>query len=224
MTEELTSTQNKILKFIKDFVKTTGIPPSIKEISESCGLSSSSSVHHQLIALEKKGYITRDKTKSRSIRLKNKNQKKHFIEEPNTGNTDETSDVIPIPQKPEKESDNHDYPLVSFDENLVPSCKALYSISSLLIGTKDAFLFRQESHELEKLGIFQNDIVIVEYNDNPSSGEIVMAIANGKIMTRTLLREENYFILIPHDQIHTESRHEELIFIGIIKGLIRGKI
>jgi SOS-response transcriptional repressors (RecA-mediated autopeptidases) len=224
MTTDLTSIQERILNFIKESVKNNSIPPSIKEISANCGLSSSSSVHHQLNVLETKGYIIRDKTKSRAIKIKGKKKGNGFYAKTHKMESGGSANSIYDSVHADTNVNNHDFPLVSFDENLQPLCKDLYSLPLLLIGTKDAFLFRLESYELENLGIFYNDIVIIEYNDNPPSGEIVMAIANGKITIRTLLRQENCFILIPHNQKFMESKHEELIFVGVLKGLIRGKI
>ena len=70
--QELTEIQKKILEILKSYIAKHSIPPTIKEISTLCGLSSTSSVHHQLSCLEEKGYIVRDKTKSRSIKLTGK--------------------------------------------------------------------------------------------------------------------------------------------------------
>jgi len=198
MSTELTLIQTKILKFIEKSIKTTGIPPSIKEISEHSGLSSSSSVHHQLLALEKKGYILRDKTKSRSIKISHKKK--------------EDKDLS---------GKNYDFPLVVFDENLNPICSDIWSLPISFTGAKDVFLFRIENYELENLGIFANDIAVIEYNDSPASGEIVMAIVQNKIVIRTLLRREDKFILSPHSLRAVESEHQELVFVGILKGLLR---
>ncbi|GEM_PF-81333 len=64
-----TPIQKKIVEFIEKCIRTRGIPPSIKEIGTSVGLSSSSSVHHQLQNLERLGLIRRDPTKSRCIEI-----------------------------------------------------------------------------------------------------------------------------------------------------------
>ncbi|MHC9540708.1 MAG: LexA family protein [Vulcanimicrobiota bacterium] len=67
--EDPTPIQKKIVEFIEKCIRTRGIPPSIKEIGSSVGLSSSSSVHHQLQNLERLGLIRRDPTKSRCIEI-----------------------------------------------------------------------------------------------------------------------------------------------------------
>jgi repressor LexA len=67
--EAPTPIQKKIVEFIEKCIRTRGIPPSIKEIGTSVGLSSSSSVHNQLQNLERLGLIRRDPTKSRCIEI-----------------------------------------------------------------------------------------------------------------------------------------------------------
>ena len=67
--EKLTKRQQIIFDFIKQEIKTKGIPPSIREIGEVAGLSSTSSVHLNLKNLEKKGYISRSKAKTRHIEV-----------------------------------------------------------------------------------------------------------------------------------------------------------
>src|SRR5436853_6420373 len=69
MTEQLTERQNKILDYIRYVTKVRNYPPSVREIGEAVGLSSSSTVHNHLNQLERKGLIKRDPSKSRTVQL-----------------------------------------------------------------------------------------------------------------------------------------------------------
>jgi repressor LexA len=69
MRDELSQRQRKILGVIKEAVTDRGYPPSIREIGEAVGLTSTSSVHSQLESLERKGFIRRDPTKPRAIEV-----------------------------------------------------------------------------------------------------------------------------------------------------------
>jgi repressor LexA len=69
MAEQLTTRQRRILEVIRDAVADRGYPPSIREIGEAVGLTSTSSVHSQLEALQRKGFIRRDPTKPRAIEV-----------------------------------------------------------------------------------------------------------------------------------------------------------
>ena len=68
-TSNLTKTQRKIYNFIRECIINRNYPPSIREICEAVGLTSTSSVHAQLVTLEKKGFIRKDPTKPRTIEL-----------------------------------------------------------------------------------------------------------------------------------------------------------
>ncbi len=65
----LSERQSKILDFIQSFVLDNGYPPSIREIGEAVGISSTSVVNYNLNALQREGHIERDKTVSRGIKL-----------------------------------------------------------------------------------------------------------------------------------------------------------
>ena len=65
----LTPRQQQILEFVDQEVRRRGYPPSVREIGEAVGLSSSSTVHAHLAALQDKGYLRRDPTKPRAIEV-----------------------------------------------------------------------------------------------------------------------------------------------------------
>ena len=69
MTTDLSERQQKILEFIRKFIGERQFPPSIREIGDTVGISSTSVVSYNLDALERKGYIERDGEISRGIRL-----------------------------------------------------------------------------------------------------------------------------------------------------------
>ena len=63
----LTPRQRKVLDVIRDWVERFGYPPSVREIGDAVGLTSTSSVHHQLRTLERKGYLRRDPHRTRAV-------------------------------------------------------------------------------------------------------------------------------------------------------------
>ena len=69
MSEQLTDRQRQVLEFIDAEVRERGYPPSVREIGEAVGLSSSSTVHAHLAALQDKGFLKRDPTKPRALEL-----------------------------------------------------------------------------------------------------------------------------------------------------------
>src|SRR5437899_12765986 len=69
LTDQLTERQNKILDYIRYVTKVRNYPPSVREIGEAVGLSSSSTVHNHLNQLERRGLIKRDPSKSQTVQL-----------------------------------------------------------------------------------------------------------------------------------------------------------
>ena len=67
--EPLTARQRRILDFIAETVQQRGYPPTVREIGEAVGLTSSSSVHAQLANLERRGLLRKDPTKPRAMTL-----------------------------------------------------------------------------------------------------------------------------------------------------------
>ena len=71
MTDQLTERQGKILDYIRSVTRVRSYPPSVREIGEAVGLSSSSTVHNHLNQLERRGLIKRDPSKSRTVQVVN---------------------------------------------------------------------------------------------------------------------------------------------------------
>src|ERR1044072_1930415 len=65
----LTARQQRILEHLRDFMERRGYPPSMREIGEAVGLTSSSSVAHQLKVLEEKGFVRRDPNRPRALEV-----------------------------------------------------------------------------------------------------------------------------------------------------------
>ena len=70
MAEALTGKRHEILEFIGDRLREQGYPPSVREIGEAVGLTSSSTVHAHLAVLQREGYLRRDPTKPRAIEVR----------------------------------------------------------------------------------------------------------------------------------------------------------
>jgi len=90
LTEQLTERQSKILDYIHKVTRERSYPPSVREIGENVGLSSSSTVHNHLNQLERRGLIKRDPSKSRTVQLVQDqnvdNQRRNAVSVPVIGN------------------------------------------------------------------------------------------------------------------------------------------
>ena len=162
--DDITGRQRRILEFIRTAVRDRGYPPTVREIGEAVGLTSSSSVHSQLANLERKGLLRKDATKPRAMAL------------------------VPVPvEVPESES-RHDpgvqVPLVGriaagtpllADQNV----EEYLAVPSTLAGAGEHFALRVAGDSMIGAGILDGDVVVVRRQDDASDRDIVAAVLPG---------------------------------------------
>ncbi|MFL1471461.1 transcriptional repressor LexA [Paraclostridium bifermentans] len=155
---ELSKSQSKILDAIVVKINKFGYPPSVREICESVGLRSTSTVHSHLNKLEKLGYIKRDPSKPRAIEVLKDDR------------------VLDIPGL---NQEIIELPVIEFlntqkciKEKVVENIKLP---ANLVIG-KDNFLFKVKDNKLIQSGVFENDYVIVDRNDEFEKKKITIGI------------------------------------------------
>ena len=89
----LTPRQRKVLEVIRDWVERFGYPPSVREIGDAVGLTSTSSVHHQLRTLERKGYLRRDPHRTRAVDVRGPDEAGPEEQEVRSAVTEVTAEV-----------------------------------------------------------------------------------------------------------------------------------
>ena len=149
----LSRRQEQILFFIRESVESRGFPPSIREIGEAVGLSSSSTVHAHLRSLETKGYLKRNPSKPRSIELLDVN-----------GNRPRLVD-LPISTMSSRNVDG-DFSTNGRPERTMP-------LPMELAGSKESFLFTVEKNYRQE-SIVTGDMVIVNKTIEPIRGDMVL--------------------------------------------------
>jgi len=156
MPEPLTSRQREILEYLKFRQKIRGYPPTVREIGEAVGLSSSSTVQNHLNTLERKGYIRRDPTKSRTIEVVDFDQIQSKLNK-----------VVPIPLVGRVAAGQ---PILA-DENIEDHLM----LSQDLIGTDTAFALTVHGDSMKDAGILDGDLVVVKPTKDAPNGSIVVA-------------------------------------------------
>ncbi len=157
MRDELSQRQRKILGVIREAVTDRGYPPSIREIGEAVGLTSTSSVHSQLEALERKGFIRRDPTKPRAIEV--------FTE----GAPVEPPRPLPtyVPLLGQIAAGR---PILA-DENV----DELMPLPRDLVGTGELFGLHVRGDSMIDAGVLDGDYVIVRSQPTADNGDMVAA-------------------------------------------------
>ena len=159
MAEQLTSRQRRILDVIRDAVADRGYPPSIREIGEAVGLTSTSSVHSQLEALQRKGFIRRDPTKPRAIEV-------HF-DDPVAAVPRPLPTYVPLMSAPVAAGTG------TLPEDVVDE---LLPLPRELVGQGELFMLQVRGDSMVGAGVLDRDYVVVRRQDAADNGDMVAAL------------------------------------------------
>ena len=187
----LTERQRQVLEFIDVEVRRRGYPPSVREIGEAVGLSSPSTVHAHLAALQDKGYLKRDPSKPRALEV---------ALEPTTGAAVERRPARHVPLLGDVAAGTG----VLAAENV----EELLPIPEDFTGAGDLFMLRVRGESMIEAGIFDGDYVVVRSQQDADPGDTIVAGIPGEEATvKTYLRKRGKIVLRP-----ANSAMEDLVY------------
>jgi repressor LexA len=180
----LTARQREILEMIEQHMRERGYPPSVREIGEAVGLTSPSTVHAHLGALQKRGYLRRDPTKPRAIEVM----------------WDPTSDAA-MERRPVRH-----VPLVGdvaagTDVLAQENVEEVLPLPADFTGEGELFMLRVRGDSMIDVGILDGDFVVCRSQVNAEEGEIVVAGIPGEEATvKTFTRKGRQVVLLPANE------------------------
>jgi repressor LexA len=181
---ELTERQRQVLEFIDSEVRERGYPPSVREIGEAVGLSSSSTVHAHLAALQEKGYLKRDPTKPRAMEL---------VYDSGSGSAIERRPVRHVPLVGDVAAGTGVLAAENVEET-VP-------VPQDFTGAGQLFMLRVRGDSMVDAGILDGDYVVVRQQADADPGEVVVAGIPGEEATvKTYLRRRGKIVLRPENR------------------------
>lgn len=198
MAKGLTRRQQQILDFIIAEVEAKGYPPSVREIGAAVGLSSSSTVHSHLGALEKKGLIKRDPSKPRALLLSDRPKP--------AGNE------INVPLVGQVAAGR---PILA-DENIEDHISWPQGM-----GASPTFALKVKGDSMIDDGIFDGDIVMVRSQKTAENGNIVVALIDDSATVKRFYLEPDRIRLEPANTAYSPIYSSEAAVLGIVIGLIR---
>ena len=179
MAEALTGKRQEILEFIGQRVRDRGYPPSVREIGEAVGLTSSSTVHAHLAVLQAEGYLVRDPTKPRAIEVRYDPASKAAMAARPVRHVPLVGDVAAGTG-------------VLATENV----EELLPIPEDLTGPGSLFMLRVRGESMIGAGIFDGDYVVVRQQPQADDGDVVVAGINGDEATvKTFSRRRGKVVL-----------------------------
>ena len=212
----LTWRQRKVLQVIRESVQQRGYPPSMREIGEAVGLTSTSSVSYQLSTLQKKGYLHRDVagTRGRS-RCGCPGTRRCGRSRAGSPPGTRTRQRHPGLRHPSQEAAY--VPLVGRIAAGGPilaeqAIEDVFPLPRQLVGEGTLFLLKVAGDSMMNAAITDGDWVVVRQQEDAENGEIVAAMLDGEATVKTFKRSDGHVWLIPHNPAYTpilgdESHH-----------------
>lgn len=192
--KKLTKSQAKVFDFLKESIA-DGITPSVREICEATGLSSTSTVHSHLKSLEELGYITRTTGLNRSIRIVG----------------EEKAAQVPILGKV-----TAGIPILAFEDvsGYVPFPENKRK-------GRELFALNVVGESMRDIGILDGDVVICEKTPVAENGEIVVAMIDDEATVKSFYKEDNYIRLQPHNPDFEPIITDNVTILGKVIALSR---
>jgi repressor LexA len=200
MDEDLTARQQRILEFIGDTVRERGYPPTVREIGEAVGLTSSSSVHSQLANLQRKGLLHKDPTKPRAIQ----------IDEPRVEGA-----VVPVLGRIAAGA-----PVLAAEH-----VEEYLTVPMGFVDGVDHFALRVTGDSMIDAGILDGDTVVVRRQDSAKTGDIVAALLPGpaedEATVKRLRLEKGRVILVPENPALEPFEMADGSILGVVVAVLR---
>ncbi len=178
---ELTGKRREILDFIATQLRDRGYPPSVREIGEAVGLTSSSTVHTHLTTLQRQGYLRRDPTKPRAIEVRY-----------------DTNSGIAIDRRPARHVPLVGNVAAGLDVLAEENIEELLPLPEDFTGDGQLFMLKVRGDSMIDAGILDGDYVVVRQQDQAEKGDVVVAgIPGGEATVKSFGRRGAKVVLTP---------------------------
>jgi repressor LexA len=199
-----TERQERILEVIRDFTEEHGYPPSVREIGERVGLSSSSTVQSHLKSLEKQGLIHRDPTKPRALIAKGSAAAPKPAAVPDVA-------VLPIVGKVAAGTP------ITAAENL----EGDFVVPADFARKPGSFMLRVQGESMIEAAILDGDLIVVSPQPDATNGEIVVALVDGEATVKRFYRESGRIRLQPENRTMEPIYADDVTIVGRVGAVIR---
>jgi repressor LexA len=213
----LTRRQQAILDVIRDSVERRGYPPSIREICESAGLASTSSVAHQLAMLERKGFLRRDPNRPRAVDVRGGDKPKaarRALALADDAPRGAAPVFVPVVGRIAAGG-----PILAEQmiEDVFPLPKELVGDAS----SGSLFLLRVTGDSMIEAAISDGDWVVVRQQSDADNGTIVAAMIDGEATVKTLQRRDGHAWLLPHNPAYSPIPADDATILGRVVSVLR---
>jgi repressor LexA len=212
----LTWRQRKVLQVIRDSVQRRGYPPSMREIGEAVGLTSTSSVSYQLSTLQSKGYLRRDAGRPRTVEVRLPGQP---AVRPDVEDAEDV--VLDIPSQ-----DAAYVPVLGRIAAGGPilaeeAIEEVFPLPKQLVGSGTLFLLKVVGDSMINAAIADGDWVVVRQQPVAENGDIVAAMIDGEATVKTYKLSGEHIWLMPHNPAYTPIPGDDAAILGRVVAVLR---
>lgn len=212
--DSLTPRQRRVLEVIREWVERLGYPPSVREIGEAVGLTSTSSVAHQLRTLERKGYLRRDPNRPRAVGIRPADSAPAALA------AAEDSSAEPARPSPVF------VPVVGRIAAGGPvlaeqAVEDVFPLPKEIVGTGTLFLLRVVGDSMVEAAITDGDWVVIRQQPSADNGDIVAAMIDGEATVKTFKRRDGHVWLLPHNPTYEPIPGDEATVLGRVVAVLR---
>ena len=210
---KVTEKDFQIMDFIYEQIEIKGYPPSVREICDAVGLTSTATVHARLKKLESMGYIKKEDSKNRSMRLVNYAPKGNSVLKKITEAYDDKYLEVPIYGKV-----TAGMPITAIQQQ---DCDT-FPLPMDFAHNKNVFMLKVSGESMINAAILDCDYIIVEQQPTASNGDIVVALVNvDEATVKTFYKEKGHFRLQPENDTMEPIIVDEVSIIGKVVGVFR---
>jgi repressor LexA len=203
MDKGLTAVQSRILDVIRESMQERNYSPSMREIGEAVGLSSTASVSHQLNKLELMGYLSRDPRRPRTIDL--------LGEETSTEITRPDTALVPLVGRIAA-----GIPITA-DQNV----EDVLTLPRQLVGQGELFLLKVVGESMIDAAICDGDWVVVRQQQTAENGDIVAALIEEEATVKTFKQRDGHTWLLPRNSAFEPILGDHAVILGKVVAVLR---
>lgn len=206
----LTKRQQEVLEVVEQYMEEHGYPPTVREIGEAIGLTSPSTVHAHLKALEQSGALRRDATKPRAIDLGERRRERG-------ARRPEPIDLPGVRMLPMVGAIAAGSPILA-EENITEHI----AVPEQITASGENFLLAVRGDSMVNAGILDGDTVVIRRQEDCADGEIAACLVDGDEATvKRVRRIDGRVRLDPENDALQPFYPDHVVVMGVVVGVFR---